>query len=76
MPALKGPNDEIAITMHAKEALVRAHAFPKPPMFPGREIRPAQGLGHTWITVELVEKHYSANLLPKHLAPTNSILER
>ena len=55
-PALKGPNDEVAITMHAKEALVRAHAFPKPPIFPGREIRPAQGLAHTWITLEVVEK--------------------
>lgn len=36
--------------MQAKEALVRAHAFPKPPDFPGREVRPAQGLAHTWIT--------------------------
>ena len=42
--------------MHIKEALVRAHAFPKPPIFPDREIRPAQDLAHTWITFELVEK--------------------
>ena len=55
-PALKGPNEEVAITMHAKEALIRAHAFPKPPIFPGREIRPSQGLAHTWITLQLVEK--------------------
>lgn len=55
-PALKGPNDEVAITMYAKEALVRAHAFPKLPIFPGREIRPAQGPAHTLITIELVEK--------------------
>lgn len=46
-PALKGPNNEIATNMHAKEALFRAHAFPKPPIFPGREIRPAQGFTHT-----------------------------
>lgn len=35
-PSLKGPNSEIATTMQSKEALVRAHAFPKPPVFPGR----------------------------------------
>ncbi len=28
-PVLKGPNDEIAITMQAKKALVRAHTFSK-----------------------------------------------
>lgn len=42
-PALKGPNNEVAITLQAKEALVRAHAFPKPAGFSGREMRPAQG---------------------------------
>ena len=55
-PALKGPNNEIATTMHAKEALVRAHAFPKPPIFPGREVKPARGLMYTQITSKLVEK--------------------
>lgn len=40
-PALKGPNNIVAITMQAKEAFVRAQAFPKPPDFSGREIWPA-----------------------------------
>ena len=40
--------------MQAKEALVRAHAFPKPPSYPGRELRPLQGVAHTRITEELV----------------------
>ena len=55
-PALKGPNDEVAITMRAKESLIRAHAFLKLPIFPGQEIRPAQGLAHNWITLALVER--------------------
>ncbi len=55
--------------MHAKEALVRAHAFLKPPMFPGWEIRPAQGLAHTWITVELVEKALLCQSITKAPGP-------
>ena len=46
----------MATTVHAKEALVRAHAFPKPPTFPGREVKPVQGLMHTQIIPKLVEK--------------------
>ena len=42
--------------MHAKEALVRAYVFPKPPIFLDREVRPAQGCAHTQITSKLVEK--------------------
>lgn len=53
-PALRGPNNKIAVTKQAKEALVRAHAFPKPPSYPGRELRPSQGVAHTRITEELV----------------------
>lgn len=30
-PVLKRPNNELAVTMQAKKALVRAHVFPKPP---------------------------------------------
>lgn len=33
--------------MQAKETLVRAYAFPKPPDFPGGEVRPVQGLAHS-----------------------------
>lgn len=42
--------------MYAKEVLVRAHAFPKPPMFLRCKIRTAQGSAHTEITIKLVEK--------------------
>lgn len=54
-PALKGPDNEIATTVQAKAALVRAHAFSKPPDFSGREVRPAQGLAYTSITQTIVE---------------------
>ena len=53
-PALKGPNDEIAVIMHEKEALVRAHAFPKPPIFQGNEYSPGQGSAHLLVNVETV----------------------
>ena len=36
-PALKDPDNQVAITMQDKEALVRAHAFPKPPKSQGNE---------------------------------------
>lgn len=55
-PTLKGPNQEVAITMQVKKALIRAHAFSKPPTCPGRKSRPGQGLVHTWITREVVKK--------------------
>ena len=53
-PALKGPNDEIAVTMHEKEALVRAHAFPKPPTFQGNEYSTGQGSAHLLVNVETI----------------------
>ena len=42
--------------MEEKEALVRAHAFPKSPPFSARELRPIQGIAHSQITHELIEK--------------------
>lgn len=33
----KGPNNEIAVTMQDKEALVKSHVFPKLPAFQGNE---------------------------------------
>ena len=52
--ALKGPNDEIAVTMNEKEALVKAQAFPKPPTFQGNEYSPGQGSAHLLVNVETV----------------------
>ena len=46
-PAIKGPDNEIAVTMEAKETLIRAHAFPKPPPFS------VQGSAHIRITSQL-----------------------
>lgn len=53
-PALKGPNNEVAVTMHDKEALVRAHAFPKPPAFQGNEHSPGPGSAHLFVHLETV----------------------
>ncbi len=49
-PALIGPNNEVAVTMQDKEALVRAHAFPAPPIFFGTEYKPKQGTAHLAVT--------------------------
>ena len=53
-PALKGPNNEVVITMHDKEALVRAHAFPKPSIFEGNRYSPGQGSAHLSVSIETV----------------------
>ena len=53
-PALRGPNNKVAITMHDKEALVRAHAFPKPPIFEDNEYSPRQGSAHLSVSIETV----------------------
>ena len=55
-PALKGPNDEVAFTMYVKEALVRAHIFPKPPAFRVNEYSSGQGSVHLLVNVETVAK--------------------
>lgn len=55
-PALIGSNNEIAITMQDKEALVRANAFPPPPIFHGTEYEPKQGTAHLSITKNSVGK--------------------
>lgn len=54
--ALKGPNNELAVTMQAKEVLVRAHAFPKPPVSRGAEYQPHQGRAHLLVTKDTVQK--------------------
>ena len=40
--------------MHEKEALVRAHAFLKPPKFQGNKYSPRQGFAHLLVNVETV----------------------
>lgn len=53
-PALKGPNNKVAVIMQDKEALVRSHAFPKPPAFQGNEYLPGQGSAYLSVNVETV----------------------
>lgn len=53
-PALQGPNNQIAVIMHDKKALVRAHAFPKPPIFQGNEYLPGQESAHLSVNSETV----------------------
>ena len=55
-PASKGPNGEIAVTMQDKEALVRAHAFPKPPTTVEDEYRPMQGSAHLLVMEDMVAR--------------------
>lgn len=42
--------------MQAKEALVRAHAFPKPPISRGAEYQPHQGCAHLLVIKDMVQK--------------------
>ena len=42
--------------MQAKEALVRAHAFPKPPISYGAEYQPQKGSAHLLVTKDTVQK--------------------
>ena len=55
-PALVGQNNEIAVTMQDKKALVRALAFFPPPVFNGTEYKPRQGTGHSLVTKDSVSR--------------------
>lgn len=55
-PALKGANVEIAVTLQDKEALVRAHEFPKPPTTIEDKYRPVQRSAHFLVTEDMVAK--------------------
>ncbi len=55
-PMLIGPNNERAVTMQAKEALVRVHAFPPSPVVYGVKYQPSQGFAHSSITKTMVGK--------------------
>lgn len=37
MPALRGLNNKVAVTIHDKKALIRPYAFPKPPVLKNKE---------------------------------------
>ena len=52
-----------------KEALVRAHAFPKPPLFHGSEYQSTQGSAHLLITQEVVAKALLCQSVKKALGP-------
>ena len=51
-----GPNNEIAVTMQDKDALVRLHTFPPRPIFYGTEYEPEKGTAHTLVTKDHVGK--------------------
>ena len=55
-PTLQGPNNQMAVTMQDKEALVRSHAFPKPPVFQGNEYQPGQGSAYLSVNQETVAR--------------------
>ena len=55
-PALVEPNQEIAIIMQDKEALVRQHAFPLLPVFYRTEYKPQKRMAHISVTKESVSK--------------------
>ena len=68
-PVLIGPNNEIAVTMQDKKALVRMHAFPPPPIFDGMEYKPVQGTAHSSITKDSVGKALSCQSIKKAPGP-------
>ena len=45
-PMLIGPNNKRAVIMKAKEAVVRAHVFPPPPVVYGVKYQPSQRSAH------------------------------
>ncbi len=53
-PALIGSNNKLAVTIQDKKVLVRAHAFPAPPIFFETEYKPKQGTAHLVVTKNIV----------------------
>ena len=68
-PMLIGPNNERAVTMKAKEAVVRADAFPPLPIVYGVEYQPSQGSAHSLITKTIVGKALFCQLVKKVPGP-------
>ena len=59
--------------MQDKEALVRLHAFPPPPIFYGTKYEPGKGTAHTLVTKDHVGKARFTSLLKKYLGLTCKI---
>ncbi len=68
-PALIGPNNEIAITMQDKEALVRLHAFSPSPIFYGTKYEPGKGTAHALVTKDHVGKALLCQFIKKAPGP-------
>ena len=68
-PALIGPNNEVAVTMQDKEALVRLHAFPPPPISHGTEYKPGQGTAHASVTKDKVGRALLCQSIKKAPGP-------
>ena len=67
--ALIGPNNEIAIIMQDKKALVRIYAFPSPPPFDRIEYEPGQRTAHLSITKDSVGKALLCQSIKKVSGP-------
>ena len=67
--ALIRPNNEIAVTMQDKEALIRLHAFPPPPIFHGTEYKPGQGTAHASVTKDKVGRALLCQSIKKAPGP-------
>ena len=68
-PMLIELNNERAVTVKAKETVVRAHAFPPPPIVYGVEYQPSQGFAHSSITKTIVGKAFFCQLVKKAPGP-------
>ena len=53
---IKGPNNEVAVTMHDKEALIRVHAFSIPSAFQGNKYLPGPGSAHLLVNLQTLTK--------------------
>ena len=67
--ALKGLNNEFAITMRDKKALVRVHAFPKPAIFEGNKYLPGQTSAHLLTSIETVAQALFCQSIKKTPGP-------
>lgn len=75
IPALKRPNNKITIILQAKEALIRAHVFSKPPSFLAKEVRLVQNSAHSQITSKLIKKAFFCQSITKISGPISLTLK-
>ncbi len=55
--------------MYDKEAFIRAHAFPKPPVFEGNEYSPGQGSAYLSVSIETVAQALFCQSIKKAPGP-------